>query len=105
MKPHAPDTIRGEFRPIDTSVAGHSDLRTSAAAGAAGHLWALCRSLTHSSNDHSAGHHIMLTGRSDLPTGFRPDGPQPGDWPSISSIAGTLLPSRNNLPPGGRPAR
>ncbi len=28
-----------------------------------------------------------------------PLGPQPGDWPSIASVAGAVLPSRNNLPP------
>ena len=29
--------------------------------------WALVRSLTHPSNDHSLGHHIMLTGRTPAP--------------------------------------
>jgi hypothetical protein len=41
----------------------------------------------------------MLTGHSDLPKGFSPLGPQPGDWPSMSSVAGSVLPPRNNLPP------
>lgn len=99
MKPHAPDNVRGEFRPIDTSVPGIQICEHLPQLARRAHLWALCRSLTHHSNDHSAGHHIMLTGRSDLPTGFRPDSPQPGDWPSIASVAGTLLRSRNNLPP------
>ena len=57
------------------------------------------RSLTHGSNDHSAGHHIMLTGRSDLPSGFDPNGPRPGDWPSIAAVAGALTAPRHNLPP------
>ncbi len=39
------------------------------------HLWALVRSLTHRSNDHSAGHHIMLTGASMVPPGFDPSSP------------------------------
>ena len=39
--------------------------------------WALCRSLTHPSNDHSAGHHIMLTGRTMIPPGFNPSAPLP----------------------------
>ena len=63
------------------------------------HLWALVRSLTHASNDHSAGHHIMLTGRTDLPPGFDPNRPRPSDWPSMAAIAGALTASRNNLPP------
>src|SRR5262249_48820175 len=63
------------------------------------HLWALVRSLTHRSNDHSAGHHIMLTGRSDLPPGFNPNTPRPGDWPSVAAVAGAVTRPRNNLPP------
>jgi hypothetical protein len=99
MKPTAPDNVRGEFRPIDTSTPGIQICEHLPRLAQRSHLWALCRSLTHHSNDHSAGHHIMLTGHSDLPKGFSPLGPQPGDWPSISSVAGSVLPPRNNLPP------
>ena len=35
MKPDAPDTIRGEFKPIATRTPGHPDLRAPAAAGRA----------------------------------------------------------------------
>jgi hypothetical protein len=63
------------------------------------HLWSLCRSLTHPSNEHSAGHHIMLTGRSMLPPGFSPSRPLPTDWPSIAAIANATTRPRNNLPP------
>jgi Protein of unknown function (DUF1501) len=99
MKPEAPDNIRGEFQPIDTATPGIQICEHLPRLAQRSHLWALCRSLTHRSNEHSAGHHIMLTARSDLPKGFRNDRPQPSDWPSIASIAGTLLPRRNNLPP------
>jgi len=99
MKPLAPANIRGEFRPIDTSTPGLSICEHLPRLAERSHLWALCRSLTHPSNDHSAGHHIMLTGRSDLPRGFNPLSPEPTDWPSIASIAGDLMKHRNNLPP------
>src|SRR5262249_50900744 len=56
-------------------------------------------SLTHPSNDHSAGHMIMLSGRSELPPGFNPNAPRPTDWPSIAAVAGAATPPRNNLPP------
>src|SRR5262249_24429380 len=62
-------------------------------------LWALCRSLTHPSNDHSLGHHIMLTGRSSKPTGFDANKPTPNDHPSIASVVTNVLRPRNNLPP------
>jgi hypothetical protein len=99
MKPNAPADIRGEFQPIDTASPGIQICEHLPRLAECSQLWALCRSLTHSSNEHSAGHHIMLTGRSDLPKGFRDTSPQPSDWPSIASIAGAVLPPRNNLPP------
>ncbi len=57
------------------------------------------RSLTHHSNDHSAGHQIMLSGRSELPPGFNPNSPRPQDWPSIAAVAGRMTARRNNFPP------
>jgi len=72
MKPAAPAEIRGEFKPIDTSTPGLQICEHLPLLAQRSHLWALCRSLTHPSNDHSAGHHIMLTGRTPLPPGFNP---------------------------------
>ncbi|MFM8398211.1 MAG: DUF1501 domain-containing protein, partial [Pirellula sp.] len=68
------------------------------------HLWSLCRSLTHPSNDHSAGHHIMLTGQSNLPVGFNPNAPSRTDHPSMVSKVGHAVShlrglANNNLPP------
>ncbi len=99
MKPEAPEEIRGEFRPIETNTPGIRICEHLPLLARRSHLWALVRSLTHPSNDHSAGHHIMLTGRSELPSGFDPGRPKPGDWPSIAAVAGAAVPARNNLPP------
>ena len=99
LKPDAPADIRGEFRPIATRTPGLDICEHLPKLAERSNLWSLVRSLTHSSNDHSAGHQIMLSGRSDLPPGFNPSKPRPSDWPSIASIAGALCPPRNNLPP------
>lgn len=99
MKPAAPAEIRGEFRPIATTTPGLEICEHLPGLAARSHLWSVCRSLTHPSNDHSAGHHIMLTGRSDLPAGFNPNTPRPQDWPSIAAVAGAVTTPRNNLPP------
>ncbi len=99
MKPDAPDDIRGEFRPIATRTTGIHICEHLPQLAERSHLWALCRSVTHSSNEHSAGHHIMLTGRSDLPPDFDPSRPRDTDHPSISAIAGAVTQGRNNLPP------
>lgn len=98
LKPEAPDNIRGEFQPIRTRTPGVHICEHLPRLAARSDKWALVRSLTHPSNDHSLGHHIMLTGRSRAPLGFNPSAPLPTDYPSIASIAGNLVPRRNNLP-------
>jgi hypothetical protein len=98
-KPEAPETIRGEFGTIATQTPGLRISEHLPRLAACSKKWALVRSLTHSSNDHSLGHHIMLTGRSDSPAGFNPNKPQPTDHPSIAAIVGAVAPARNNLPP------
>ncbi len=98
-KPDAPDGIRGEFRPIATATAGISICEHLPMLARRSQQWSMVRSLSHSSNDHSAGHMIMLTGRSELPPGFNASRPEPGDWPSIAAVAGAMAAPRNNLPP------
>lgn len=99
MKPNAPADIRGEFREISTRTPGLRISEHLPELAKRSEMWSLCRSLTHSSNEHSHGHHIMLTGRSDLPDGFDPTKPKESDWPSIAAIANQVTPARNNLPP------
>lgn len=99
MKPDAPDEIRGEFNPIATGTPGIQICEHLPMLAQRSHLWSLCRSLTHPSNEHSAGHHIMLTGRSNLPPGFNPSRPMPTDHPSIAAVVGDVTRPRNNLPP------
>src|SRR5947209_17280885 len=98
-KPDAPDTIRGEFGTIPTTAPGVRITEHLPRLAARFDRWAVVRSLTHRSNDHSAGHHIMLTGRSDLPPGFDPSAPRPTDHPSLAAVAGAVTAPRNNLPP------
>ena len=99
LKPDAPDEVRGEFRPIATRTPGLDICEHLPKLAERSQLWSLVRSLTHSSNDHSVGHHIMLTGRRDLPPGFDPNKPGPRDWPSIASVVGATSRPKNNLPP------
>lgn len=101
LKPEAPDTIRGEFQPIATETPGIQISEHLPGLAKRSRLWSVCRSLTHSSNEHTIGHYYMLTGRNITSPGFSGDRKTtPGDWPSIASIVGDALPSRNNnLPP------
>ena len=99
MKPDAAAEIRGEFKPIATKTTGIQICEHLPMLAERSERWALVRSLTHPSNDHSLGHHIMLTGRTPAPPGFNPNAPKRTDWPSIPAVAGAALGPRNNLPP------
>ncbi|MEO8497846.1 MAG: DUF1501 domain-containing protein, partial [Planctomycetota bacterium] len=99
LKPDAPDEVRGEFKPIATNTPGLQICEHLPLLAARSQHWSLCRSLTHNSNEHSQGHHIMLTGRTEMPRGFSPNTPQATDWPSIASIANVATQPRNGLPP------
>lgn len=98
LKPDAPDAIRGEFAPIATRTPGIDICEHLPLLAQRSHLWSLCRSLTHNTNGHSEGHHMMLTGRTLIPPGFNGSKPQPKDWPSIAAVAGRLMPGGKTLP-------
>ena len=99
MKPKAPDRIRGEFKPIATATPGTQICEHLPMLAARSEKWSLCRSLTHSFNEHFEGTTLMLTGRSALNTGSDPFKPGPTDWPSMAAVANAVLPARTNLPP------
>ncbi|MDB6120319.1 MAG: hypothetical protein JWO08_4100 [Verrucomicrobiaceae bacterium] len=99
MKPDAPAEIRGEFKPIATRTPGIQICEHLPELAKRSEKWSLVRSLTHSTNDHSLAHHMMLTGHGEAPVGFDRTKPQSTDWPSIASVATALVPRRNNLPP------
>ncbi len=98
-KPDAPAEIRGEFETIATQTPGLQICEHLPMLAARSSKWSLVRSLTHPYNEHSQGHMVMFSGRSQLPRGFNPSKPQPSDHPSLAAIAGQLLPGLNNLPP------
>jgi len=108
-KPDAPDSIRGDFRPIATRTPGIQICEHLPQLAKRSHLWALVRSLTHPYNDHSQGHMVMLSGQTPLPPAFNGNMPKSTDWPSIAAVAGAAVagaavsaatvPPRHNLPP------
>src|SRR5689334_10328855 len=99
LKPDAPTEILGEFHPIATRTPGVRICEHLPLLAQRSHRWALVRSLTHPSNDHSGGHAMMLSGRSQVAPGFDPSAPRPSDWPCIAAVAGAATRPRNNLPP------
>ncbi len=98
MKPKAADLVRGEFQPIDTNTPGIQICEHLPLLAKRSEKWAIVRSLTHTRNEHSDGHHVMLTGRSDMPRGFNPSKPMPTDHPALASIVSELVQGQNHLP-------
>ena len=98
MKPDAPIENRGEFNPIPTKTSGIQICEHLPKLAKISNKWALVRSLTHRHNEHSQGHHVMLTGRSEEPDGFKPNKPQDTDDPSIAAICNSLLRPSGSAP-------
>jgi hypothetical protein len=98
-KPLAPDSVRGEFAPIATRTPGLQITEHLPLLAACSDKWAVVRSLSHPYNEHSIGHHVMLTGRTPQPVGFDGNRPTRHDFPSLVSMVTRVVPPRNNLPP------
>src|SRR5829696_3724764 len=73
LKPDAPAEIRGEFQPIATRTPGIQICEHLPGLAVRSQEWAVVRSLTHPTNEHTLGHFYMLTGRSVPSPGFRGD--------------------------------
>lgn len=97
-KPEAPDNIRGEFAPIATRTPGVLISEHLPMLAARSDKWAMVRSLSHPYNEHSIGHHVMLTGRTEQPVGFDGNRPTPHDFPAIASVVNGVVRPLNNLP-------
>ena len=99
LKPQASTEIRGEFLPISTQTPGLQICEHLPMLAARSQHWSVLRSLTHPYQEHSQGHMVMFSGRTQLPPTFNASKPMPEDWPSIPAIAGDRTVPRNNLPP------
>lgn len=69
-KPEAPSEIRGEFKPIPTSVSGIQVCETLPLTAKVMQHCAVVRSMYHEDSNHGAGNHYMFTGqRTPVPVG------------------------------------
>jgi len=98
MKPDAPAEVRGEFRPIATTVPDlHVCEHLPLLADQMHHL-ALIRSVHHSVNDHNAGAYYALTGRSPVKSGGLIVSDEPDNFPPFGSVMAALRPTDRALP-------
>jgi hypothetical protein len=99
MKPDAAEGIRGEFRPVATSLPGYQMCEHLPRLARHAHRATVVRSMHHSvSNAHAAAVYTSLTGhdRGDATVAI---GASPEDYPSPGSIVGRLRPARPTVVP------
>ena len=66
MKPDAPDIIRGEFKPIATTVPGIHICEHLPLLAARAHRYSIVRSMTHTAINHNAATYTVTTGHAPL---------------------------------------
>lgn len=99
MKPDAPAEVRGEFKPIQTSLPGLHICEHLPQLAARAHKYALVRSLTHNDNNHLMSTHHVLTGELQ-PGGFFDKVASRDDWPCYSAALAYLRPRTDGIPSG-----
>lgn len=89
-KPEAPDGIRGEFRPIETSLPGYHVGEHMPRLARHMHRATIVRSMHHGvNNSHAAAVYASLTGHDRGELG---GGTQPTDYPSAGSLVSLFRP-------------
>lgn len=99
LKPEAPDEVRGEFKPIDTSV---PTIRISEHFPLLARLadrYAIVRSLTHDDPAHLSSVHHVMTGRHAPKVKSDAEPPSRNDWPHVGSVLSRLRGAAGPLPP------
>lgn len=98
-KPDAPDEIRGEFRPIATTVPGTYVSEHLPRLAARADRYALVRTLSHKDNNHTGATHHLICGA--LQPGGRFDKPlSRDDWPCYAGGVSYLRPPAPGIPAG-----
>jgi hypothetical protein len=100
LKPEAPDTVRGDFRPIATRTPGLHICEHLPLLAQRSDRYALVRSMGTGSSGHEMACHMLLTGRLDIPAGFTLNKvPNATEWPSMLALVTHLTRDRRGLPP------
>lgn len=98
LKPDAPSQIRGEYRPISTSVPGFQVCEKLPMWGPIAKHLTIVRSVTHSIVDHNASSYYGLTGHYPMRGSTLIRAPSREDAPPIGSVLAKLRPSGQPLP-------
>ncbi len=99
MKMDAPPEIRGEFKPIATSIPGYQICEHLPNLAKRAHRFAVIRSLSHGDNNHLMSTHHVLTGEKQ-PGGFFDKVASRDDWPNYAAALQYLRPKHDGIPTG-----
>lgn len=98
MKPNAPDSVRGSFKPVSTNVPGLQICEHFQKLNAHADKLAVIRSLSHTDPAHLSSGHTAVTGQL-APTPRSDDAPPSAkDSPHLGALAMKYLSAPNNLP-------
>jgi hypothetical protein len=98
-KPDAPVEIRGQFKPIATSVPGLHICELMPRTAREANRICVLRAVSSNDNAHSSSGYFMLTGHPHQPMNFENANPgPPNDYPSIGAIVRRLKGDRHGLP-------
>ncbi len=92
-KPAAPETVRGEFRPIATSVPGVFLGEHMPRLATLADRYTIVRSLSHDDLDHGSAGYQALTGRPHPQKSSNPP-PRPSDEPTLGAVLQRVRPTR-----------
>ncbi len=98
MKPNAPEEVRGEFQPIETTVPGLFFCEHLPMLARQAHHLTLVRSVHHTIGDHNAGYYFAMTGRNPATGGRLITTPSPDNFPPIPAVLTRLRPTDRPLP-------
>src|SRR5262249_4567980 len=97
MKPGAPDNIRGEFKPVATSVPGLRVFEHLPRLARRAHLYTLVRSMTHTAINHNTATYTVTT-RQPPPRDLIAFTPTGNDFPHLGAQVAFGRPPRRTVP-------
>jgi hypothetical protein len=98
-KPDAPAEIRGDFRPIATSVPGLRICELMPRTARLAHKVCVLRAVASNDNAHSSSGYYMMTGQPHQPMNFENANPgAPNNYPNLGALVCRLKQGQGPLP-------